>query len=115
MRHRKQGRQFSRLRKVRKAFLISVISALVLKKKIRTTETRAKEIRPMVERAVHRMKNPTLAHRRDALRRFSPLVVKRLVDLGTEYKERNGGYVRIIKLPRRVSDSAKMAMIEFIK
>lgn len=115
MRHLKKGRQFSRVRKVRKAFIVSLVSALVLKKKIKTTEARAKEIRPVVERAVHRMKNPTLAHRRDALRRFSPSVVKRFAELGVEYKERNGGYIRIIKLPRRTSDSAKMAIIEFVK
>lgn len=88
---------------------------MLLKKKIRTTEARAKEVRPMAEREVHRMKNPTLAHRRDALRRFSPAVVKQLAELGAEYKGRSGGYTRIIKLPRRLSDSAKMAIIEFIK
>lgn len=115
MRHRKKGRQFSRVRKVRKAFIVSLISALVLKKKIKTTEARAKEIRPLAERAVHRMKNPTLAHRREALRRFASPVVKRLEELGAEYKERNGGYTRITKLPRRASDSAKMAVIEFVK
>jgi large subunit ribosomal protein L17 len=114
MRHRKQGRQFSRVRKVRKAFIASLVSALVLKRKIKTTEARAKEIRPVVERAVHKMKNPTLARRRNILRLFSPAVVKRLEELGKEYQERSGGYVRIVKLPRRASDSAKMAMIEFI-
>lgn len=115
MRHLKKGRQFSRVRKVRKAFLTSLISALVLKKKIITTEARAKAIRPMAERAVHRMKNPTLANRRIVLRQFSPLVVKRLEDVAKDMKERTGGYARITKMPRRASDSAKMAVIEFVK
>lgn len=115
MRHRKKGKQFSRVRKVRKAFLTSLISALVLKKKIVTTEARAKAIRPLAERAVHRMKNPTLAHRREALRRFSPEAILRLEGIAKDMKGRSGGYVRITKMPRRVSDSAKMAVVEFVK
>lgn len=114
MKHLQKGRKFSRVRKVRKAFIISLVSALILKKKIKTTEARAKEIRPVVERAVHRMKNPTLAHRRDALRRFSPPVVKGFLEIAKEMAGRSGGYVRITKLPRRISDSAKMAIIEFV-
>lgn len=115
VRHRKKGKQFSRVRKVRAAFLTSLISALVLKKKIMTTEARAKAIRPLAERAVHRMKNPTLAHRREALRRFSPEVIKRLEGIAKDMKGRSGGYVRITKMPRRVSDSAKMAVVEFVQ
>lgn len=99
---------------MRKAFITSLVSALVLKKKIITTEARAKEIRPVTERAVHRMKHPTLANRRNALRRFSPGVVKRLEEIAKDMKERSGGYTRIIKMPRRASDSAKMAVIEFL-
>lgn len=114
VRHRKEGKQFSRVRKVRKAFLTSLISALVLKKKITTTEARAKAIRPMAERAVHRMKNPTLALRRNALRKFSPAVVKRLEEIAKGMAGRSGGYVRIVKMPRRASDSAKMAVVEFV-
>lgn len=114
MRHRKKGKQFSRVRKVRKAFITSLVSALVLKKKIITTEARAKAIRPLAERAVHRMKNPTLAARRNALRKFSPAAVTRLEEIAKDMEGRRGGYVRIIKMPRRASDSAKMAVVEFI-
>ena len=99
---------------MRRAFITSLVSALVLKKKIRTTEARAKEIRPVAERAVHRMKTPTLAHRRAALQRFSPVVVKRLENIAKEMGGRAGGYVRITKMPRRTSDSAKMAVVEFV-
>lgn len=115
MRHLKKGKQFSRVRKVRKAFLTSLISALVLKKKIVTTEARAKAIRPLAERAVHRMKNPTLAARRTTLRKFPPAVVKRLEAIAKDMEGRSGGYIRITKMPRRASDSAKMAVIEFVQ
>ncbi|MBI2042301.1 MAG: 50S ribosomal protein L17 [Candidatus Nealsonbacteria bacterium] len=117
MRKRKQGRKFGRKRDQRKAFLKSLISALLLKEKIKTTEPRAKEISGMTEKFITRAKNDTLANRRLLVQFFSgSTIVKKLFsEIGPRYKERHGGYTRIIKLGPRKTDGAKMAIIELVK
>ncbi|MBI4059459.1 50S ribosomal protein L17 [Candidatus Giovannonibacteria bacterium] len=116
MRHRKKGRKFGRVRKVRKAFLRSLLRALVLKERIRTTEARAKEIRPRVEKLVTLAKKNTLAARRLVAARLDRDSAKKIFSvIAPRYEKRPGGYTRIIKLPPRSSDRAKMAIIEFVK
>jgi len=116
MRKHKKGRKLSRKRDQRRALLKSLASALLLKEKIKTTEAKAKEVASFVEKQITRVKAGSLSSRRLLTRDFSPEVVKKLVnEIAPKYKERKGGYTRIIKLGPRKSNGAKMAIIELIK
>jgi len=116
MRKQKKGRKFSRKRGQRKAFLKSITLALLKYEKIRTTEARAKEVSPLVQKLITKAKSGKLSSIR-ALNSFlgSKDIVKKLIsDIAPRYKSKKGGYVRIIKLGPRKSDGAKMAIIELI-
>ena len=116
MRHLRKNRKFGRPADYRKAFLWNLVNSLISKERIKTTEARAKEIRPLVEKAVNLAKNEDLAKRRLLLKKLTMASVNKLFrDLGPRFKERRGGYLRILKLNARKNDGAKMAIIEFIK
>ena len=116
MRERKKGRKLSLKRDQRKALLKSLATALILKEKIKTTEAKAKEISPIVEKFITKAKKGDLSSKRFISRFFTPAVVKKLVnEISPRYKERQGGYTRIIKLGQRKSDGARMAIIELVK
>ena len=116
MKKRKAGRKLSRKKDQRKALLKSLASSLILKEKIRTTEAKVKEVAPFVERQINRAKIGDLTSRRLLSKFFSSQIVKKLVnEIGPRYKDRPGGYTRIIKLGPRKSDGARMAIIELIK
>lgn len=116
MRKRKKGRKLSREKAQRRALLKALISALVLNEKIKTTETKAKEISRHIDKFITQAKKNTLHSRRLLARLFSPEIVKKLADeIAPKYKERKGGYTRIIKLGARKSDGARMAIIELLK
>ncbi len=116
MRKRKKGRKLSRKLNQRKALLKSLAGALILKEKIKTTEAKAKEVARFVEKIIGLAKKGDLASRRILGRFFPPQLVKKLIsEIGPRYKERRGGYTRIIKLGPRKSDGAKMAIIELVK
>lgn len=117
MRHHNHNRKFGRETDQRKAFLKGLARSLVLRGAMTTTETRAKEIRPVVEKLVTRGKSTgTLASKRLLVTRAGGDVVtaKKIAELGAKYQNRAGGYLRITKLPPRKSDGAKMARIEFV-
>ncbi len=116
MKKRKRGRKFSRKTDQRKALLRSLESALILKERIRTTEAKAKEVSGFVEKQITLAKLENLSSRRLLARKLPRKIVKKLVDgIAKRYKERKGGYTRIIKLGQRKSDGARMAIIEFVK
>jgi len=116
MRHRKKKNKLTRSKSQRKALLCSLVSSIVLKEKITTTEAKAKKVKPFLEKSISRSRKDTLANRRILLKNFSNKIVDKLFkELGPRYKERSGGYSRIIKLTARKSDSAKMAIIELVK
>lgn len=116
MRKLKKGRKFSRKQGPRRALIKSLASALILKEKIRTTEAKAKELRIFLEKYINRAKNKDLATKRFLAKFFSPKMVKKLTEeIGPRYKERKGGYTRILKLGQRKTDGAKVAIIELIK
>lgn len=116
MRKRKKGRKFNRERDQRKALLRSLLTNLFLNERIKTTESRAKEISRLADKCITKSKNFNLATKRLLLKSFSAAVVKKLEkEIGPRYKERKGGYSRIIKTGLRKSDGAKMAIIELIK
>jgi len=116
MRHHNKNRKFGREKDVRKALLKSLALSLVEKEKIRTTEAKAKELRPIIEKLVTRARKEDLASRRIIASRLgSQKGTKKLFEnIAPRYKDRSGGYTRIVKLPARKSDAAKMAIIEFI-
>jgi len=115
MRKRKKGRKLSRKRDQRRALLKSLARNLILKEKIKTTEAKAKELSRFVSKFITHAKKGNLASRRYLARFFSPEVVRKLInEIGPRYKERPGGYTRIIKLGARKSNGAKMVIIELV-
>ena len=117
MRHHSNVRKFGRTRSQRQALLKGLMLALIAHGKIETTEAKAKELRPMIEKMVTKANVGTLASRRLVTSRLYNLTAeaKNLIDnIAPKYKGRSGGYTRITKLPRRAGDASKMAVIEFI-
>jgi large subunit ribosomal protein L17 len=115
MKKLQKGRKFNRERDQRRALLKTLAVSLLLKEKIKTTEAKAKELSPFVQRKITRAKKGDLSARRYLLTLFPERVVKKLMDdLGARYKDRQGGYTRVVKLGQRKSDSAKMAIIELV-
>lgn len=90
--------------------------ALILNDKIKTTEAKAKELRPFIEKLVTKAKQGDLAARRVLISRLIGVgLVKKMIDeIAPKFKDRNGGYTRVIKLPARGQDGSKMAVIEFV-
>lgn len=116
MRKLKKGRKLSRKKNQRKALLKSLASSLFLHEKIKTTEAKAREFSMFAEKSITLAKKGDLSARRLLLKSFSKKLVKKLIDeIGVRYKNRKGGYTRIIKLTPRKSDGAKMVIIELVK
>jgi len=115
MRHGNVNRKFGRERGQRAALLKSLARSLVIKGKIKTTEAKAKEIRPYVEKLVTKAKAPTLANRRSLIVTLGAAVTaNKIIRMAGNYTERSGGYLRITKMGPRKGDAAKMAVIEFV-
>lgn len=117
MPYQKRNRKFGRERDQRNQFLRSIARSVILHERIMTTEARAKSIRPIVEQLVTKARKSDLATRRLLLSRFNndEVVVKKLIDvLGPKYKDRNGGYTRIIKVESRPGSGRTVAVIEFV-
>lgn len=116
MKKQKKGRQLARKKDQRKALLKSLARALFLHGKIKTTEAKAKEVSRFAEKCITKAKRKDLASRRHLASFFSGKVVKKLADdVAKRYKDRPGGYTRIMKLGPRKSDGAKMAIIELVE
>ncbi|MCK5095906.1 MAG: 50S ribosomal protein L17 [Candidatus Pacebacteria bacterium] len=116
MRHHVGNRKFGRQTDERRAFMRSLAIALIENGKIKTTEARAKELRPFIEKLVTKGRKGTLASRRLIIARLGgEHGVKKLCDdISPKYKDRKGGYTRITKLPSRPGDASSMAVIEFV-
>lgn len=116
MRHHNVNRKFGRTKNQRNALLKSLAYSLALKGKIKTTEAKAKELRPYMEKLVTLGKKGTLASRRELVSRVGEEAAKKIAaDLSVVYKERAGGYTRITKMTPRLTDGSPMAVIEFVK
>ena len=116
MRKRKKGRKLSRKRDQRKALLKTLAVSLISKERIKTTEAKAKELAGFIEKKISRAKEGSLHSRRVLARFFPKKVVKKLIEeIAPRYKERKGGYTRIIRWGPKKSNGAKMAIIELIK
>lgn len=116
MRHHKKRRTFNRTKAQREALLRGLARSLVLSNAITTTEAKAKELRPFVEKLVSASKANSLASRRlVAARLRSPEAVKKLhEDVVKRYASRSGGYTRIVRLGKIGNRVAEMARIEFL-
>jgi len=117
MRHGRKNRKFGRKANVRRGFIRSLAIALIDNEQIITTEARAKELRPYVEKLLTKAKKSDLHARRLISSRLGNQVslANKMVDvIAPRYKERDGGYIRIVKLPQRQGDASPMAIIEFV-
>lgn len=116
MRHLKSGRQLSRNSSHRWALMRNLITSLLREEKIQTTDPKAKELRRWVDRVITLGKRGDLHARRQVLSIvYDKAVVKKLFDtLGPRFKDRPGGYTRIVKLGIRHGDAAQMALIELV-
>ena len=116
MRHRKSGRQLSRNSAHRWALMRNMITALLREEKIRTTDPKAKELRRWSDRVITLGKRGSLHARRQALGIVQDkAVVRKLFDtIAPRFKDRPGGYTRIIKLGIRRGDAAQMSLIELV-
>jgi len=116
MRKRKKGKKLSRKRNQRRALFKSLAANLFLKEKIKTTEAKAKEVSGLAEKFITKAKKEDITIRKFLNKFFPKKVVEKLVkEIAPKYKERRGGYTRIIKLGKRKSDGARMAIIELVK
>lgn len=116
MRHRKKGRQLGRQTKHRWALFRNLVTSLLDQERIETTGAKAKEIRGFTDRMITLGKEGTLPARRRALAfiRSKAVVSKLFSDVATRFKDRPGGYTRIIKTRRRIGDAAEMVAIELV-
>ncbi|MCK0209996.1 50S ribosomal protein L17 [Starkeya koreensis] len=116
MNHGKAYRRFNRTAEHRKAMFANMAQALITHEQIITTLPKAKDLRPVVEKLITLGKRGGLHARRQAIAEVRDVaVVRKLFDvIGPRYKERNGGYTRIIKAGFRHGDSAAIAVIELV-
>ena len=116
MRHGKAHRKFNRTAEHRRAMFGNMAAALIKHEQIVTTLPKAKDLRPIVEKLVTLGKRGDLHARRQAIAQIRDVaMVRKLFDvLGPRYKERQGGYIRVLKAGFRYGDSAPVAVIELV-
>ncbi len=116
MRHGFSGRRFNRTQEHRKAMFANMSAALIKHEQIVTTLPKAKDLRPVVEKLVTLAKKGGLSARRQAIAQLGDETqVKKLFDvLASRYKDRKGGYTRIMRAGFRYGDAAPQAVIEFV-
>ncbi len=116
MRHRKSGRKFNINSSHRKALFSNMVNSLFKHELIKTTLPKAKELRSFAEPLITLSKVDSVAKRRLAFSRLRDreVVTKLFNDLGPRYKDRNGGYLRIMKCGFRPGDDAPMAYVELV-
>jgi len=116
MNHRKTGRKLGRTSAHRKALFRNMVTSLFEHEQIRTTDAKAKELRGVAEKMITLGKRGTLHARRQALRtiRSKEVTSKVFGELAERYRDRPGGYTRVIKLGQRAGDAAPMAIIELV-
>lgn len=116
MRHQKSGRKLGRNPAQRSALLRQLAISMILQERITTTEAKAKDIRPVVEKLVTIAREDSPFHRKLIMSKINhPLATEKLFDvIAPRFAEANGGYTRINKLGPRKGDAAPMALIEFV-
>jgi len=116
-RHANAGRKLSRNTSHRKALLDNLVRAVILSESIRTTTPKAKEARKVVERVITKARKGTLAARRVVHKtvRDQAALARLFETIGPRFKERPGGYTRIIHVENRVGDNAPMSILELVE
>ncbi|MCK4577345.1 MAG: 50S ribosomal protein L17 [Candidatus Marinimicrobia bacterium] len=119
MRHQVRGRKLNRKASHRKALLRNLASSLIIHKRIKTTDAKAKELRTFIEPLITFAKQGTLHARRQVLRSFPGSYGQRVTamlfsEIAPQYADRPGGYTRIIKLGQRINDRAPISLIELV-
>ncbi|MDO8560690.1 MAG: 50S ribosomal protein L17 [bacterium] len=113
MRHLKKGRKFGREKKKREFLLRNLAYSFLHSGKITTTEAKAKELQPMIERIISQAKTQNLATTRRLYSLLPARIIPKLVkEIAPKYHKRHGGFTRITKIGPRKSDSAKLAILE---
>lgn len=116
MKHHKKGKTFGRIRKVRTALMRDLMRSIIEHEKIITTETKAKALRPKIEKLITKGKRKNTANIRRLVSKLGIDSAKKIYgQLSPRFQNRAGGYTRIIKMPPRKSDNSSMAIIEFLK
>ena len=117
MRHRKAGRQLRRTSEQKLALMRNLATSLIEHEAIETTEAKAKELRPFVERLITKARSGTLHDRRMAGRHIQKRAAadKLFQELGPRFAARPGGYTRILKTRHRKGDGAELARIELVE
>src|SRR5476651_1288397 len=116
MRHQKNTRKLGRTSQHRDAMLANLVASLILHKRVKTTLSKAKAARPLAEKLVTLGKGGTLHDRRLAVAKVGQIdvVAKLFKEIAPGFKDRKGGYTRIVKLGPRSSDSAPIAFLEWV-
>jgi large subunit ribosomal protein L17 len=116
MYHGKAGRKLGRTSSHREAMFRNMVTSIIKHESIRTTDTKAKELRKLAEKMITLGKRGDLHARRQALSvvRDKQMVDKLFGDLAERYRTRAGGYTRIIKVGYRIGDNAPVSILEFI-
>ncbi|HBK34445.1 MAG: 50S ribosomal protein L17 [Candidatus Uhrbacteria bacterium GW2011_GWE2_40_58] len=116
MRHRNKGIILDRKKAPREAMLRNLATSVILYEKVKTTEAKAKAVRPLVERAITTGKVNSLASRRQLMKFFyTEYPVNKLLEvIGPRYQDRQGGYTRTVKIGHRLNDGADMVQIELV-
>jgi len=116
MRHRVKGKKLDRKKAPREAMLKNLASSVIIYEKVKTTEAKAKTVKPFIEKIITTSIKGGLAGRRELISLLpQKMAVKKAMEiLAVRYKERKGGYLRIIKLGKRQGDNASMVQIELV-
>lgn len=116
MRHLRKGKQLGRVSRQRKALLRSLVVAIVEQGKIKTTMAKAKVLKPIIEKMVTKARQEGINVIRSLRKDLNEKSVKILMEKWAPlFKNRNGGYTRIIKLKPRISDASPLVYIEFVE
>ncbi len=117
MRHRKSGRKLNRTSSHRKALMRNMVTSLLDHERIETTDAKAKELRGLADRMITLGKRGDLHARRQALSviRSKEVTAKVFDELAERFRDRPGGYTRVIKLGNRVGDAAPISIIELVE
>ena len=111
-----KAQKFGRVKKQRTALMFNLAKSFIINGEVMSTEPKIKALRPLVEKMITRSKTDNLANRKYLISKTGGVVTRKLIeDVAPKYTNRLGGYTRIIKMPRRITDGSKMAQLNFVE